>query len=186
MKYPGDRLTCRHWSMNCRLDWVTRRPRAPCVAVHHHIVCLWVYGSGDLRYQHRNGSMFVRVWEPSEAGSGTCHGMMFKAGWRLRFTHRSASPGSLQWPCAESWRLIRSCVCVRAMAIHTILCFASRFVMAAFHCAHCRSCLARLFCFTAFANTQYHTMMFQGKIVKCDGCPTSFIFMCQKLLLHCW
>ena len=60
--------------------------------------------------------MFVRVWEPSEAGSGTCHGMMFKAGWRLRFTHRSASPGSLQWPCAESWRLIRSCVCVRAMA----------------------------------------------------------------------
>ena len=116
MKYPGDRLTCRHWSMNCRLDWVTRRPRAPCVAVHHHIVCLWVYGSGDLRYQHRNGSMFVRVWEPSEAGSGTCHGMMFKAGWRLRFTHRSASPGSLQWPCAESWRLIRSCVCVRAMA----------------------------------------------------------------------
>ena len=80
MKYPGDRLTCRHWSMNCRLDWVTRHPRAPCVAVHHHIVSLWVYGSGDLRYQHRNGSMFVRVWDPSEAGSGTCQGMMFKAG----------------------------------------------------------------------------------------------------------
>ena len=73
---------------------------------------------GDLRYQHRNGSMFVRVWEPSEAGSGTCHGMMFKAGWRLRFTHRSASPGSLQWPCAESWRLIRSCVCNGLHTIH--------------------------------------------------------------------
>ena len=116
MKYPGDRLTCRHWSMNCRLDWVTRRPRAPCAAVHHHIVCLWVYGCGDLRYQHRNGSMFVRVWEPSEAGSGTCHGMMFTAG-RLRCSTHSTSPGSLQWPCAESWRLIRSCVC---NGLHTL------------------------------------------------------------------
>ena len=29
---------------------------------------LCVYASGDLRYQHRNGSMFVRVWEPSESG----------------------------------------------------------------------------------------------------------------------
>ena len=60
--------------------------------------------------------MFVRVWEPSEAGSGTCHGMMFTAG-RLRCSTHSTSPGSLQWPCAESWRLIRSCVC---NGLHTI------------------------------------------------------------------
>ena len=32
-----------------------------------YIAGLWVSGSGDPRYQHRNGSMFVRVWEPSEA-----------------------------------------------------------------------------------------------------------------------